>query len=461
MDKQFLADFPSNSIHQWVEKIAGDLKGKSLEDITHNNLENIHVNPVYNQENSKLHLNEKSLKDQAKIENNDWHINRDFQSNITQNKEVLAALMAGSTAISFIGNFEHFNFLNEVELPYISVFFKPSHNTFNLAGFEAYLKEHNIQPNQVNGAVEIDAFSKNLLAGNLENLNTDAALTEAIRVKKALPAMRTILVNGSKFHDAGSSIAQEIGYTLAEGHELLVQLLEKNISIDDAASFFQFELSSGTSYFFEIAKIKVFRALWAKIIEEYNPQHACSTNTFIHSRTSRFYHTSKDVYNNLLRDTTSAMAAAIGGANMITVTPFDSALSKQKESFGQRMATNIQLMLKEESGLNKIIDPSSGSYLINDIINQLAEKAWNLFLAIENQKGFTQAISEGTVQQAIAQQAALWKKALQEQKITVVGVNKYVNNNEELQEAKPSPLRTNDLALTPFRLTQDFEASNA
>lgn len=461
MDKQFLADFPSNSIHQWLDKIAGDLKGKSLEDITHNNLENLHVNPVYNHENSKLLLNEKSLQDQAKIENNDWHINRDFQPNITQNTDVLAALMAGSTAVSFSGQFEQFSFLNEVELPYIEVFLKPSYNAFNLAGFETYLKEHDTTPDQVNGAVEIDAFSESLLAGNLENLATDNALTEAIRVKKALPNMRTILVNGSKFHDAGSSIAQEIGYALAEGHELLVQLLEKNISIDDAASFFQFELSSGTSYFFEIAKIKVFRALWAKIIEEYNPQYACSANTFIHSRTSRFYHTSKDVYNNLLRDTTSAMAAAIGGANMITVTPFDSALSKQKESLGQRMATNIQLMLKEESGLNKIIDPSAGSYLMNNIINQLAEKAWNYFLAVEKQNGFTKAILEGTVQREIAKQADLQKTALQKQKITVIGVNKYVNDVEEKQEAKPSPLRKNDLALTPFRLTQDFEASNA
>lgn len=467
MDKQFLADFERPSFDQWLDKIKTDLKGKSLDDISHDTFEHFEIKAVYSQENSKLKLDENALKNQSKTNNNDWIINHNVlseQDDKAANKEALKALMSGANGISFNGDSSFSKLLEAIELPYIDVFIRPKKpSQFDLNQFLSYLNSQGYNTQEITGAIELNPFGIALQSGQLNQTYINEALASAIEIKSALSSMRSLLVSGITFRDAGSSITQEIGYALAEGHELLVNLLEKGVSIDDASSLFQFELSSDTQYLLETAKIKVFRALWSRIIEAYQPEHNCSTNTFIHSKTSGFVHTTLDVHSNLLRDTTACMAAAIGGADMITVTAFDSATQDQKPSFANRLATNIQLMLKEESGLHKVIDPTAGSYLFNDITNQLAERAWGIFQGVEKEGGFNTSIKAGTIQHAISEHYNKLTHALEEQKLVMVGVNKFINSESKpLAPCKTQPIESvNIQALQSLRLSANFEASKA
>ena len=467
MDKQFLADFEHPSFEQWLEKIKTDLKAKSLDEISHDTFEHFEIKAVYSEENSRLTLDENTLKNQSKTNNNDWIINHNIhgeQENKAANKEALKALMSGANAITFNESSSFSKLLEAVELPYIDVFFRPKHpSEFDLNRFSDYLNHRGYNAQQITGAVELNPYGKALQTGQFHQADINRALESALAIKSTLPSMRSLLVNGSIFRDAGSSITQELGYALAEGHELLVQLLEKGVSIDHASALFQFELSSGTQYLLETAKIKVFRALWSRIIEEYQPEHTCSTNTFIHSQTSGFVHTTVDVHSNLLRDTTASMAAAIGGADMITVTAFDSAIQDQKPSFANRLATNIQLMLKEESGLHKVIDATAGSYLFNDITNQLAKRAWTIFQGVEKEGGFTASIQAGTIQNSISEHYEKLSRALEEEKLVMVGVNKFINSEiKPLAPQKTPPIDSGNIqALQPLRLSANLEASKA
>ena len=185
--------------------------------------------------------------------------------------------------------------------------------------------------------------------------------------------------------------------------------MDRGLTIDEAAACLHFNVGVGSNYFYEIAKIRAIRILWSKIIETYGVSHACSYNTRITGIVGFTNKSLKDPYTNLLRQTTEAMSLAFAGVHAICVLPYDQASEKGATSLSTRMAVNIPLILQEESYLDKVIDPLSGSYTIEYLTNEIAEKAWNSFQEIENEGGIGAENAQNSLKTTISEKAQLRK----------------------------------------------------
>jgi methylmalonyl-CoA mutase len=203
-----------------------------------------------------------------------------------------------------------------------------------------------------------------------------------------------------------------------------------------------FSVAVGGNYFMEIAKLRALRLLWANILNAYQvAEMPCN----IHTRTATWNKSTLDVYNNLLRVTTEAMSAVIGGADSLTVTTYDEVLNNSAEDimheqaiFARRIARNLPILLKEEAHLDKVTDASHGAYYIEHLTAQLAQKAWALFQNIEAEGGFISTFEQGLIQAEIEQIATLKRQRFAEKKEILVGVNRYENPKNEVSNAKPT-----------------------
>ena len=195
-----------------------------------------------------------------------------------------------------------------------------------------------------------------------------------VKEAEQLPQYRVVNVNAVSLSDAGAYIVQELGYALAWGEQYLNIMTDNGIDVDTAAKSIKFNFGVGGNYFMEIAKFRAARLLWAKIVEAYKPKCDCAAKMRVHARTSLFNMTVFDAHVNLLRSQTEAMSAVIAGVDSLTVTPFD-ATYETPDKFAERIAKNQQLLLKEESNFDKVVDVSAGSYYIETLTEKIAEEA--------------------------------------------------------------------------------------
>jgi methylmalonyl-CoA mutase len=221
-----------------------------------------------------------------------------------------------------------------------------------------------------------------------------------------------------------------------------------------------------TNYFMELAKFRAGRMLWAQIVKQYEPKCDCSCKMLVHAETSRFNQTIFDAHVNLLRSQTEAMSAALAGVDSITVTPFDTPY-QTPDDFSERIARNQQFLLKEESHLDKVVDPAGGSYYVETLTNSIAAEAWKLFLAMEAEGGFGKAVAEGKVQAAVNESNAKRHADMARRKEILLGTNQYPNINEMAADkiklnsgacscgCKPAASAN---ALNTARQASDFEA---
>jgi methylmalonyl-CoA mutase len=244
-------------------------------------------------------------------------------------------------------------------------------------------------------------------------------------------------VRADLLHEAGAHAVQELGYALAEG----VERLEKS------RGPVEFVYSVGSNYFFEIAKLRAARMVWAQAAAAFgvSPGEACATR--LHVRTSRLNKTVLDHYINLLRVTTEAMSAAIGGCDTLAVEPF---------GFPPHLAENVQRILREEAHLDAVADPAGGSYYIEALTDALAAAAWKLFQAVEAEGGYSKASASGSIEKGLEESRALRRKAVSSRRRTLVGVNNYPNVNEKKPEVEVRPFVPDSL-FPAMRLAEPFE----
>jgi methylmalonyl-CoA mutase len=230
------------------------------------------------------------------------------------------------------------------------------------------------------------------------------------------------------------------------------------------ASKIRFQLATGSAYFMEIAKVRAARLLWARLLTAYQLESEKIAPAIIHATSSSW---NKSLYNanaNMLRTTTEAMAAAIGGVDSFTVVPYNM-VYEEANDFTERLARNQQIILKEEAYMDKVADPSAGSYYIENLTNNIAQQAWELFLQVHNQGGFTAAFKKGFITGSIKESAANKDKAIANRRMVFVGTNQYPNTGEQLPDKearnpfagiRPSE---NPLAepLKPYRGAMAFE----
>ena len=229
---------------------------------------------------------------------------------------------------------------------------------------------------------------------------------------------------------AGAYIVQELGYALAWGNEYLQQLVDAGVDVDLAAKSIKFNMGVSENYFMEIAKFRAARLLWAQIVKQYEPKCDCACKMVINATTSTYNQTLFDSYVNLLRSQTEAMSAALGSVHSMVVTPFD-APYEEATDFSERIARNQQLIIKEESHFDRIVDPGAGSYYIEHLTDALAQEAWKIFLKVEEEGGFLAAVKAGTIQDDINATNVKRHGDAAKRKEFLLGTNQFPNFTEK------------------------------
>lgn len=292
-----------------------------------------------------------------------------------------------------------------------------------------YLKKNGLEKT-FRGSIDYNPFKRAFRHGS----EVDAAAIKSegvamLALVKDVPGLRCLAVDSVLFNNSGAYIFQELGYALAWGAEWLTLLTEAGVSADEVASRIKFNMGISSNYFMELAKFRAARMMWAQIVKQYAPAGDDACKMMAHAVTSQFNQTIYDAHVNLLRSQTEAMSAALAGVDSITVTPFDMPY-KTPDEFSERIARNQQLLLKEESHLDKVVDPAGGSYYVETLTVSIAQEAWKLFLDVEEKGGFVACVNAGEIQAAVNASSVKRHQDMARRKEILLGTNQFPNFNE-------------------------------
>ena len=448
-NEKLFSTFPPVTKAEWEERIMADLKGADYQKkLVWKTSEGFDVKPYYRDEDTQgigtLNVlpGEFPFVRGNNTRSNDWEIRQDIETDdeTEANRLAVDAIKRGATGIGMVAadletEQDVENLLKGINPAEVAIHFgaAPSYPEL-LRNVAAFAKAHKLPVEKMKGSFDFDPISYLLLNGDFwksEKSDLGQVATMIKLGKENLPAMKMVNVNGHYFNSAGATIAEELGFSLASGNEYLAQATAAGLSVDDAAQRMMFSFGIGSNYFMEIARLRAARMLWAKIVEQYKPASDASMQMYIHSTTSAWNKTLFDPYVNLLRSTTEAMSAVIGGTQSLSILPFDT-FYKDPDEFSTRLARNQQIILKEEVYLDKVVDPSAGSYYIENLTQLIAEAAWKVFLQVEEKGGMVEAVKAGFVQEIIEKSAAQRLEDIANRRLIQLGTNQYPNLNEEM-----------------------------
>ncbi len=452
---QLFSEFPPVSTEQWEAVVNKDLKGADYQKkLVWKTPEGFDVKPYYRAENLQsipwMHAfpGDFPFVRGNKAAGNDWLVRQDIKvADIGKaNETALDILMKGVDSLGFELDCEKAYSRDEIEAllkniraDIAEINFSGASNSPELVGImDQLVKKYNRPLDKIFGSVNYDPvmrFSRRGVWYESEEADFQKAF-EMIKAAVAMPNYRVIGVNGHIFADAGATIVQEMAYTLAVGAEYLTRLTDKGLFIGEVAPRIKFNLAVGSNYFMEIAKFRALRLLWAQLVNAYGLNDARNGRMFIHARNSSWNFTVYDPWVNALRTTTGSMAAIIGGVSSFRVMPFDH-IYEQPTAFAERIARNQQLILKEESYLDKVADPAAGSYYIENLTQSLVLEAWKLFLSLDEAGGFVAAMQKGIIQQQISNSASKRESNLANRREILLGTNQYPNFTEKREEILP------------------------
>ncbi|MGR6466910.1 methylmalonyl-CoA mutase [Rhizobium sp. PAMB 3182] len=247
---------------------------------------------------------------------------------------------------------------------------------------------------------------------------------------REMPKFNSISISGYHMQEAGATLVQELAFTLADGREYVRAALKKGLDVDEFAGRLSFFFAIGMNFFMEAAKLRAARLLWSRIMSEFEPNKASSKMLRTHCQTSGVSLAEQDPYNNIIRTAFEAMSAVLGGTQSLHTNSFDEAIALPTE-FSARIARNTQLILQHETGVTKVVDPLAGSYYVESLTNELAEKAWALIEEVEELGGMTKAVNDGLPKRLIEAAATKRQAAVDRGEEVIVGVNKYRLENED------------------------------
>ncbi len=476
--EKLFTEFPPVPTEKWEEVITADLKGADYErKLVWRTGEGFNVRPYYRAENLEgIHFLGSQAGEFPYVRgtraNNHWRVHQTVTVACPKeaNAEALKLLNSGVDSLGFSIVSENFTaeeldqLLDGISIPAIDIVFcgaKPGH----LADlFLAKVEKEGIAKEEVHAAFSIDPLVRNLSSkGDFCSPNGEkcfARIAELIRKTAEYKHVRIVTVNAQIFGNSGSTIVEELAFALSAGHDYLVRLMDEGLTIDQAARKLRFSFSVSSNYFMEIAKLRAARMLWANIVKGYNPEKNCAGKMMIHAETSRWNQTVYDPYVNMLRGTTEAMSAAIGGVYSMEVTPFDRAFEAPTE-FAKRIARNVELLLKHESHFDQVVDPAGGSYYVENLTQSIAAEAWKLFLEIEEKGGYTEAYKSGMIVERVKASAAAKDKNIATRRQALLGANQYPNFTEVAPKEVTAEAVTRPTAegnvLVPYRGAMAFE----
>lgn len=428
MSQTLFQDFNEVSAKEWKQKIQFELGGADYnEKLVYKSQDGVNIKPFYHADD---------IQETATVPSPlKWDICEKIYvaSEEKSNKKALEVLQKGAESLWFIIPPEKtdinklFKNLDLSETPvYLGLEFLSEEFINDVA---AFFKGQQNQPR-----LQVDIVGNLARSGNwYSTLNEDHKTLERI-VSGASDFKSVLSVDATLYQNAGANLPQELAYALAHANEYLNHFsqsgkIPENLEI-------QFLISQGSNYFFEIAKIRALRILFASLSSEYNVPQNCHILAQPTKRDKTLY----DFNVNLLRTTTQSMSAVLGGANAIYNSPYDAIFHKNNE-FGDRIARNQLLMLKNESYLDKVSNAAEGSYYIESLTIQFAEKALEIFKEIEAGGGFLKQLKEGVIQRKITESAQKEQEQFDTGELILIGTNKFLNPEDKMK---------NDLELFPF-----------
>ena len=432
MNNGLFHEFNGVSAKQWKQKIQFDLKGADYnETLIWKSNEDISVKPFYNSEDFK------ELPNVSNTQATQWNICQTiFVANVEKsNKKAQKAIVRGAESIKFIVPNPDIPIADLLKnLVNIPVFFELQFLSEPFINkLHQWQLEHSgkiASKNEIN--IQIDIIGNLAKTGNwFNNLNDDFS-----KFKSILKQTKSFNINTNLYQNAGANMVQQLAYALAHANEYLNNI-DKDFNQQTKQDLqITFEISVGSNYFFEIAKLRALRLLWGTLASEYSVNTLCQIFATPKKRNKTIY----DYNTNILRTTTECMSAVLGGANTICNLPYD-AIYKKTNAFSERIARNQLLILKHESYFNKVNNPADGTYYIETLTNQLAEKALHLFKDIEANGGFLKQLKEGTIQRKIKENATKEQQQFDSGESILLGSNKHPNPNDAMK---------NELEIYPF-----------
>ena len=424
MANNLFNEFEPVSTKQWKQQIQFELKGADYnETLIWNSPEDIKVKPFYHNDEFDGALPSNTQATKFRICQNIFV--HDIEKSISRANESIAR---GAESIRFSIEDEKTDvvkLLNSIPLDKISVYF---HLTFLSIDFvkkiEAVAKDK-----KATIYCNLDPIGQLAKDGNWFTTSEKDNFETLNLLSNSVTNSSFLSIDGSLYQNAGANMVQQIAYSLAHANEYLNRISTINQPI-------VFEISVGTNYFFEIAKLRALRLLFNLIAKEYNPDLKCHLLVSPTKRNKTLY----DYNVNLLRTTTESMSAILGGADAVANLPYDALYHKDNE-FGDRIARNQLLVLKHESYFDKVNNPSDGSYYIENLTQQLAEKSLVLFKDIEANGGFLKQLSDGIIKRKIQESADAAQELFDSGKEVLLGTNKYPNKDDRMKH---------DLELFPF-----------
>ncbi|MDD5425831.1 MAG: methylmalonyl-CoA mutase family protein [candidate division Zixibacteria bacterium] len=326
--------------------------------------------------------------------------------------------------------------LEGISLDRVPVFFQACDSSlFYLASYVALAKEKGYDIKYLKGAVAYDPLGElaqaGVLSGSLETVYDEMAAAVSWAEDHA-PLTGVIWVHGEIYSDAGASAVWELALTVSAAVEYLRAMEKRGLEIEQVLPHIRFSLGLGTNFFMESAKLRAARCLWNRILENCGVSEE-KRSMGLHARTSRCYQTKFDPYVNLLRLTTGAFSGAVGGADSMQVAAFDERI-RPADEFSRRLSRNIQVILKDEAKLARVLDPAGGSWYVERLTHEIVLETWRIFRQIEEKGGLFRALQEGFPQKAVEKTIDERRNAYASRKDVLVGTNKYPQPDEELLE---------------------------
>ncbi len=449
-----LEEFPPVSTATWEAAIARDLKGPDYEKkLMWRTGEGLSVKPYYRAEDLKgiacLDAAPGDFPYRRGVRTTgNWRIREEIDGAdpAEANATACSAVAAGSEGISFSG---------------VSV-----HGDADLVVLLANLGEIPVHFDRC------DPREITLLLWHLNNCGKAAEIstgcdaladveTTAETIQASPAGFVPFTIHAETLADAGATAVEEIGFTLAAGVDYLAAMDERGVSANQASSAIEFSFAVGGNFFFEIAKLRAFCIAWARIVDRFGGTEEAA-RARIAARTSRWNKTVYDPHVNILRATTEAMAAVLGGADSVTVAPFDSCY-KQHDDASQRLARNTQLLLKHEGGLERVADAGGGSYYLEAVTDQLAREAWKIMQELEARGGYRKALAEGAIAKSLERSLRARNTAVAQRRRVLIGTNQFANPLESaldrvdmnrLRESPRGALTFEELRLRTERHTE-------
>jgi methylmalonyl-CoA mutase len=439
--EKLLEAFEASSKDAWIEKAVERLKDKDFQKLGSATYEGIRQNPFYTADDQADNaLTSVDFGNTAQWQNreiihffpwvdNDQDVLIEDAPKLTKNANELArqALAKGADAVHFdllgvdAALIEFEELLQGIDLEKYAVGF-----TFDgrSDSFVAQMDKTNWK-----GTIDYDFLANWTISGHYHNTVFED-LAELIHYTHHRPEVKALTINTNNLHNAGANAVQELAFGIATAVEYIHQLTDLGLDLNLLLRNVEFSMSTGSNYFMEIAKFRALRMLWKQVLAGYGVKDT-ALPVSLHAQTSVWNKTISDVYVNMLRSTTEAMSAVIGGSDALSVLPYNDFFTEPDE-FARRIARNVSTLLKEESYLDKVVDAASGAYYIENLTQNLAKESWALFQQTEQKGGFMKAFKNGFVQTTIEKTANERVANAEAGTDVLVGTNKYQNPEEKL-----------------------------